>query len=85
MKLKKVVAARCHIGAGIQSKLTFSEKDPQGREQDGHMELWDHGVYIKKLSLLVPFSNLSSVMLAPHEEEVEEIKRGPGRPPRTDQ
>lgn len=79
MKNRKVVSARCHIGAGIQSKLTFSAKDPTGKDLDGEMELWPIGVYVKKYELLLPFTNLTSVMLAP--EDTEDEKRRPGRPP----
>ncbi len=80
MKNRKVKTARCHVGAGIQSKLTFSHVGADGRELDGDMELWPIGVYIKKHELLVPFTNLTSVSLFP-EEVMEEEKRGPGRPP----
>lgn len=79
MKNRKVLTARCHVGAGIQSKLTFSLKGADGRELDGEMDLWPVGVYIKKYELLIPFTNLTSVSLAP--EELEDEKRGPGRPP----
>lgn len=79
MKNRKVLTARCHIGAGIQSKLTFSQKDPTGKELDGDMDLWPVGVYVKKYELLLPFTNLTSVSLAP--EEADDEKRGPGRPP----
>jgi hypothetical protein len=82
MKYRKVLTTRCHIGAGIQSKLTFYVKDPTGKEADGEMELWPVGVYVKKNHLLIPFANISSVTLAPEEEVVEEVKRGPGRPPK---
>lgn len=78
MKNRKVLTARCHIGAGIQSKLTYSAKDPSGKELDGEMELWPIGVYIKKYELLIPFTNITSATLAPEDEEE---KRGPGRPP----
>jgi len=78
MKNRKVVTVRCHIGAGIQGKLSFSEKDPQGKELDGEMELWPVGVYVKKYKLLVPFTNVTSCVL---DDEIEEDKRGPGRPP----
>lgn len=81
MKNRKVTRVACHIGAGIQSKLTFSAKDPQGNVLDGNMELWPVGVYVEKLSLLIPFTNITSATLAPAEPDEEETgKRGPGRP-----
>lgn len=75
---RKVLNIRCHVGAGIQSKLGFF-KSHNNTEADGDMELWPMGVYIKKYKLLVPFTNITSMTLDVEIEEEE--KRGPGRPP----
>jgi hypothetical protein len=81
MKNRKVTRFACHIGAGIQSKLTFSDKDPNGLEKDGDMDLWPVGIYVHKYKLLVPFTNITSANLAAEEVAEEQPKRGPGRPP----
>ena len=85
MKNRKVLRAACHIGAGIQSKLTFTQNGADGKELDGEMDLWPIGVYVHKYSLLIPFTNITSATLAPEAPDAVtplDEKRGPGRPPR---
>lgn len=90
MKNRKVLVVRCHVGAGIQGRLNYSHYGPTAKadgsypELDGDIELWPVGAYVVKHKLLIPFTNITSLILADDAEATpapDTEKRGPGRPP----
>jgi hypothetical protein len=91
MKNRKVLNVRCHVGAGIQGRLNYSHFGPTKKADgtypvlDGEIELWPIGAYVVGQNLLIPFTNITSLMLAPEDaapDAPETEKRGPGRPPK---
>lgn len=97
----KMIRTHIDPQIGPNPKLAFSITDPLLQAIDLEMELTPIGVWAKWIDKrnnnephehLVPFANIQSIKLEPKptelssdEDDVIEMKRKPGRPPKLDQ